>query len=295
MATAKHFPGHGSADRDSHGRLPVIHVDLATLLERDLLPYRILAREGVTAVMSGHLAFPDILGDLTPASLSPFLLRNVLRERLGFRGMVVTDDMEMEGALNGTLDVAVACRLALEAGNDLLLLSHSPPSQERVWTALAAAMRREPALPGGGGGGRDARARAEAALPRPPWQRGTVPRSRAGGGRHPVARRGGALPPERGPGGHAGRGGPRSLAARARRAGAAVRPARRVLRGGSRAVARRRCPRLLLRAVLRRAGRRSRPGCPGRSGRTTRWSSASPTSTASRCSFSCATLGRACW
>jgi beta-N-acetylhexosaminidase len=144
MATAKHFPGHGSADRDSHGRLPVIRVDLETLLARDLLPYRILAREGVPAVMSGHLAFPDILGDLTPASLSPFLLRGVLRDRIGFRGMVVTDDMEMEGVLNGTLDVAAACRLALKAGNDLLLISHSPPSQEKAWRALAAAMRREP-------------------------------------------------------------------------------------------------------------------------------------------------------
>jgi beta-N-acetylhexosaminidase len=146
MATAKHFPGHGSADRDSHGRLPVIHVDLETLLERDLLPYRILAREGLPAVMSGHLAFPDILGDLTPASLSPFMLRTVLRGRLGFRGMVVTDDMEMEGALNGTRDVATACRRALEAGNDMVLLSHSPPSQEKVWRSLAEAMHREPAF-----------------------------------------------------------------------------------------------------------------------------------------------------
>jgi beta-N-acetylhexosaminidase len=148
MATAKHFPGHGSADQDSHGRLPVIHVDLETLFRRDLLPYRILAREGVPAVMSGHLAFPDILGDLTPASLSPYLLKEVLRGRIGFRGMVVTDDMEMAGALNGTLDVADACRLALEAGNDLLLLSHSPPSQEKVWRALAEAVRREPAFRG---------------------------------------------------------------------------------------------------------------------------------------------------
>ena len=146
IATAKHFPGHGSADRDSHGKLPVIRVDLDTLLARDLVPYRILAREGIPAVMSGHLAFPDILGDLTPASLSPFLLRTVLRERIGFRGIVVTDDMEMEGALNGTLDVATACRLALEAGNDMLLLSHSPPSQEKVWRALSDAMAREPAF-----------------------------------------------------------------------------------------------------------------------------------------------------
>jgi beta-N-acetylhexosaminidase len=141
LCTAKHFPGHGSADQDSHGRLPKIDVDLGQLLERDLIPYRMLIREGIPAIMTGHLAFPRILGNLTPASLSPFFLQSILRDQLGFEGLIITDDMEMEGALSGGLDTPGACRKALEAGNDMVLISHSPVTQERTWKALIAAMR----------------------------------------------------------------------------------------------------------------------------------------------------------
>jgi beta-N-acetylhexosaminidase len=141
VCTAKHFPGHGSADQDSHGHLPKIDVGLAQLLERDLIPYRMLIREGIPAVMTGHLAFPRILGSLTPASLSPFFLQSILRDRLGFEGLIITDDMEMEGALSGGLDTPGACRKALEAGNDMVLISHSPVTQERTWKSLIAAMR----------------------------------------------------------------------------------------------------------------------------------------------------------
>ena len=86
LCTAKHFPGHGSADQDSHGHLPKIDVSLDQLLDRDLIPYRILIREGIPAIMTGHLAFPRIIGSLTPASLSPFFLQSVLRDKLGFTG-----------------------------------------------------------------------------------------------------------------------------------------------------------------------------------------------------------------
>jgi beta-N-acetylhexosaminidase len=141
LCAAKHFPGHGSADQDSHGHLPKIEVDLDTLLNRDLIPYRILVREGIPAIMTGHLAFPRILGNLTPASLSPFFLRDVLRGRLGFTGLLITDDMEMEGVLADGLDTAGACRKALEAGTDMILISHTPAIQERTWKALAAELR----------------------------------------------------------------------------------------------------------------------------------------------------------
>jgi beta-N-acetylhexosaminidase len=146
VSTAKHFPGHGSADQDSHGHLPRIDVSLDQLLDRDLIPYRILVREGIPAVMTGHLAFPRITGDLTPASLSPFFLKNVLRGELGFKGLVITDDMEMEGVLADGLDTPTACLRALEAGNDMVLISHTPVTQERTWTALVQAMRTRPAL-----------------------------------------------------------------------------------------------------------------------------------------------------
>jgi beta-N-acetylhexosaminidase len=146
LCAAKHFPGHGSADKDSHGRLPVIPAAMEELVERDLLPYRILVREGIPAIMTGHLAFPDILGSLTPASLSPFFLHSVLRDRLGFAGLVITDDMEMEGVLVGGIDTPTACRHALEAGNDMVLVSHTPAVQERTWRALLAEMKRSRAF-----------------------------------------------------------------------------------------------------------------------------------------------------
>jgi len=139
IPTAKHFPGHGSADQDSHGHLPRIDVSLDQLLDRDLIPYRILIREGIPAVMTGHLAFPRILGSLTPASLSPFFLQSLLRDKLGFQGIVITDDMEMEGVLADGLDTPTACLRALEAGNDMVLVSHTPATQELTWKALIAA------------------------------------------------------------------------------------------------------------------------------------------------------------
>jgi beta-N-acetylhexosaminidase len=141
LCTAKHFPGHGSADQDSHGHLPKIDVSLDQLLDRDLIPYRILVREGIPAIMMGHLAFPRIIGSLTPSSLSPFFIQSVLRDKLDFKGLVITDDMEMEGVLADGLDTAGACRRALEAGNDMVLISHTPATQERTWQALIAAVR----------------------------------------------------------------------------------------------------------------------------------------------------------
>ncbi len=116
-------------------------MSLDQLLDRDLIPYRILVREGIPAIMTGHLAFPRIIGSLTPASLSPFFLKDVLRRKLGFKGLVITDDMEMEGVLADGMDTAEACRAALEAGNDMVLISHTPATQERTWDALDAAAR----------------------------------------------------------------------------------------------------------------------------------------------------------
>ncbi|MCK4517042.1 MAG: glycoside hydrolase family 3 protein, partial [Spirochaetaceae bacterium] len=72
ISTAKHFPGHGNASGDSHGMLPVIEDSFDVLWERDLLPYRFLVSEGLPAVLSGHLSFPNVTGDGRPASLSPY-------------------------------------------------------------------------------------------------------------------------------------------------------------------------------------------------------------------------------
>jgi beta-N-acetylhexosaminidase len=144
ICTAKHYPGHGHAAGDSHGSLPVVPVDFQELWERDLLPYRILIPEGLPAIMTAHLAFPRILGDLTPSSRSPYLVREVLRGQLGFDGLVITDDMEMAGALGPGVDTPRACLQALQAGNDVVLVSHTPELQDRTWDFLLARLRADP-------------------------------------------------------------------------------------------------------------------------------------------------------
>jgi beta-N-acetylhexosaminidase len=146
IATAKHFPGHGNTDVDSHGTLPIIHDTLETLWDRDLLPYRMLIPEGLPAIMSGHLSFPDITGDDMPATLSPTFLKQILREDLGFDGIVITDDMRMYGVLQNGMEIPEACTRALLAGNDMLLISRDFETQLEIFEYLVESAGEDPAL-----------------------------------------------------------------------------------------------------------------------------------------------------
>jgi beta-N-acetylhexosaminidase len=143
IPTAKHYPGHGDTDLDSHGVLPRIDVPFEVLWERELIPYRILAREGLPAVMSGHLAFPLTRADSTPASLSSYFLREILREKIGYQGLVITDDLMMNGATTHAGSLSMAAKQALLAGNDIVMLSKTPNLFDPVWTALVRALNEE--------------------------------------------------------------------------------------------------------------------------------------------------------
>jgi beta-N-acetylhexosaminidase len=140
ISTAKHFPGHGNALGDSHGYLPVIEDDFETVWERDLLPYRMMIPEGLPAVLSGHLNFPNITGNDRPASLSPFFKQEVLRGRLNFQGLVITDDLYMGGAMNyGDRSSWGMDRIVLEAlraGNDMVMLSQTPELNDQIWNLV---------------------------------------------------------------------------------------------------------------------------------------------------------------
>jgi beta-N-acetylhexosaminidase len=140
IATAKHFPGHGNALGDSHGYLPVIEDEFDIVWERDLLPYRMMIPEGLPAVLSGHLNFPLITGDGRPASLSTYFKKQVLRDKLNFQGIVITDDLYMGGAMNyGDQEQWGMDRIVLEAlraGNDMVMLSRTPAINDSIWSLV---------------------------------------------------------------------------------------------------------------------------------------------------------------
>jgi beta-N-acetylhexosaminidase len=117
----KHFPGHGATTVDSHHRLPVVPASMARLHAHDLAPFRSAIRSGLDAVMVGHLVVPAV-DPRAPATLSPAVVGGLLRERMGFGGLVVSDALEM-GAVAGTLSLPVAAERALAAGVDQLILS----------------------------------------------------------------------------------------------------------------------------------------------------------------------------
>jgi beta-N-acetylhexosaminidase len=144
IATAKHYPGHGDTDKDSHGVLPRIDAPFEVLWDRELVPYRILAKENIPAIMSGHLAFPNTRAAASPASLSSWFLQDILRDRIGFRGLVITDDLMMNGATAWAGSLSAAAKLALLSGNDIIMLSKTPNLSDPIWTNLLVSMRQEP-------------------------------------------------------------------------------------------------------------------------------------------------------
>jgi beta-glucosidase-like glycosyl hydrolase len=119
-ASAKHFPGHGSTREDSHHGVPVVDADLALLDRRELVPFRAAIGAGTQAVMTGHLSLPAITAG-EPATLSHAAITGLLRRRLGFEGVIVTDALDMDGA-SGDIGIPEASVRALLAGADLLCL-----------------------------------------------------------------------------------------------------------------------------------------------------------------------------
>jgi beta-N-acetylhexosaminidase len=117
----KHFPGHGATTVDSHRRLPVVTGTPAHLAARDLVPFQTAIRSGLHAVMVGHLVVRAVDGRV-PATLSPAVIGGLLRGRLGFDGLVVSDALEM-GAIAASWPLPVAAERALTAGVDQLILS----------------------------------------------------------------------------------------------------------------------------------------------------------------------------
>ena len=142
-STAKHFPGLGAARLNSDDASVTISRSRSRLEARDLPPFRAAIRAGVPLVMVGHARYPA-LDRRRIASQSPAVIESLLRNRLGFRGVVVTDSMEAEASL-ATGDIATVCERAVRAGADLVLLT-GEGSYAPVYRRLLAAARRSPAF-----------------------------------------------------------------------------------------------------------------------------------------------------
>jgi beta-N-acetylhexosaminidase len=135
-ACAKHFPGHGSTQLDSHHELAMVDASMALLAERDLPPFAAAIDAGVRAIMPGHLRVPELTGDL-PASLSAAALTGLLRGELGFTGVIVSDGLEMRAVADAYGIPETAVRAVL-AGTDLLCLGRD--QDERMYADIRAAL-----------------------------------------------------------------------------------------------------------------------------------------------------------
>lgn len=137
LASAKHFPGHGDTDKDSHKTLPTISHDRARLDSIELKPFRDLIEEGVTGIMVAHLNVPALEpNEGVPASLSKKIVTDLLKNELGFKGIIITDALNMQGVTNNFPN-GLTDYMAFEAGNDILLFSQAiSVGKEKIKTAL---------------------------------------------------------------------------------------------------------------------------------------------------------------
>jgi len=141
MGCGKHFPGLGEGNLDSHHELPVIEKPLKALWAEDLLPYRTLRRQ-LPMVMISHAAYPQVTQDRTPASLSKRWITDILRKRIGYRNLIVSDDLEMGGVLSAA-PIGEAAVGFVRAGGDLCLVCHREEFVLQAYEELTKTAQRD--------------------------------------------------------------------------------------------------------------------------------------------------------
>ena len=148
LGCLKHFPGLGAAETDSHEELPLVRLSQDEMFDSDLYVYREILKSGqVHAVMSAHAAFPtfkiqetDANGKFLPSSLSKNFVTELLRRELEFKGLAITDDLEM-GAIVKNYGIAEACKMAVAAGEDMITICADPESIRQGFRAVSEAVK----------------------------------------------------------------------------------------------------------------------------------------------------------
>ncbi len=141
IGAGKHFPGLGEANLDTHHELPAVSKPWKELWKQDLGPYRMMKRD-LPIVLVGHASYSAVTPDNTPASLSKKWITEVLRKKIGFRGLIVSDDLEMGGVLKAA-PVEQAAVEFVRAGGDLCLVCHQEEHVTRAYDALVAEAERD--------------------------------------------------------------------------------------------------------------------------------------------------------
>jgi beta-N-acetylhexosaminidase len=141
LGCGKHFPGLGEGKLDSHHELPVIDKPMKKLWAEDLLPYRTLRRQ-LPFVMVSHAAYPQVTKTKAPASISRIWIKDILRERIGYRNLIVSDDLEMGGVLSAA-SIGQAAVAFVRAGGDLCLVCHREDRVVDAYEELTKAMERD--------------------------------------------------------------------------------------------------------------------------------------------------------
>ena len=137
FGVVKHFAGHGGVSGDSHDGAVTLDKSLEELMQTEFVPFQKAVENGVSFVMVGHISVPQVVGDNTPASLSQMMVSNVLREQLGYQGIVITDAMNM-GAITGSYTADQAAVMAVNAGVDMILM---PQDYETAYNGLLQAVQ----------------------------------------------------------------------------------------------------------------------------------------------------------
>lgn len=140
IAVGKHFPGHGDTDKDSHITLPVIPYNMKRLEKIEFPPFEEAIDADVECIMTAHIAYPGIIKDDSPATISEKFLTEILRKEMDFEGVIITDDLEMD-AISEMMTMGEAAVKSVLAGTDIVLISTHGGNIEKVFTSLKNAVK----------------------------------------------------------------------------------------------------------------------------------------------------------
>ncbi len=144
MSVAKHFPGIGRTTLDSHVDMPTLDIDLETLTTTDLLPFTVAIKRDVAGIMLSHIHY-NLIDPHWPASLSATIARDVLRDQMGFNGVIMTDDLDM-GAIKKRYDIQTAISRILAADIDMALICHRGPDIETAFKEILSTYENSPKI-----------------------------------------------------------------------------------------------------------------------------------------------------